>query len=121
MLVIPVGAISNADGEPLPLRELMRWLPAIRSYPAQPEAASPSVSLVVDRFAYDFHVSDIGHATDVHDGDDFVASARDGVEVYVVDGVDPRRSKLDALREAAQVGNLLGAVVASFEVDHLSE
>ena len=75
----------------------------------------------MDRFAYDLHLSDIGHTTDVHDGADYVDAARSGVGLYVVDGLDPRRSKPAEVDAAARDGRLLGARVDAFEVDHLSE
>ena len=120
VLIVPIDAVSTADGDAMALRELANWLPVVDDFPASLRPASSSVSVVLDRFAYDLHLSDVGHATDVHTGDVFADAARSGVDVYVVDGVDPRRCPADDLREAAGHERMVGAGVAAFEVDVLS-
>ncbi len=85
------------------------------------KAADGAIALVLDRFAWDLHLCDLGHATDTHDGDTFfeAAASTGDVTVYVVDGLDPRRSKPDDVGAAARSGGLAGALVSAFAVDVL--
>jgi len=98
-----------------------RFLRPIETLPSDLVAAARGASVVLDRFAYDLYLSDVGHTTDVHDGDEFQTAARThgGVDVYVVDGVDPRRSSAEQLAFAATDGRMIAGVVAAFTVDVL--
>jgi|GEM_PF-7045292 len=112
----------NADDEPVRFSDATRWLTRVSSYPAALAEAPSSVAVVVDDFAYDLHLGDVAHTIDVHEGVPYRSAAvEQGVDVYVVDGVDPRRSPADALDEAARNGRLLGARVAAYGVDRISD
>lgn len=120
-VMIPIEMIVDADGEPMRFGGLKQWFRPVAGFPAAAPPSRPGASIVLDRFAYDLHLSDIGHSTDVHDGDPFVDAARShgSVDVFVVEGVDPRRSKAEEIAAAAASGKMLGGTVASFEVDAL--
>jgi hypothetical protein len=120
-LIIPIEVILDADGEPMRFGDLKRWFRPVATFSDAVAPALEGVSMLLDRFAYDLHLSDIGHSTDVHDGDVFVDAARshDGIDVFLVEAVDPRRSKPEELSAAAVQKRLLGGTVPFFEVDML--
>lgn len=120
-LIVPIDVIVDADGAVMGFGAVKRWLRPIETLPSDLADADRSASVVLDRFAYDLYLSDVGHTTDVHDGDAFHAAARThgGVDVYVVDGVDPRRSNAEDLTVAAADGRMVAGVVAAFTVDVL--
>lgn len=120
-LIVPIEAITDADGEQMRFRGMKQWFRPVGAFPVPAPDVGSGVSIVLDRFAWDLHLSDIGHSTDVHDGGPFLDAARShgGVDVYVVDGVDPRRSKPDELEAAASTGRMLAGTVATYEVDAL--
>lgn len=98
------------------------WFAKASTYPADLAEGRPAVALVVDGFAYDLHLGDLGFATDTHEGDKYRdAAVAFGVDVYITDDVDPRRSKPEDFAAAAKSGKLLGAHVAAYAVDRLSE
>lgn len=119
--MIPIEAIVDADDEPMRFGGLKQWLRPVTTFPVVAPDGRPGVSIVLDRFAYDLHLSDIGHSTDVHDGGPFFDAARShgSVDVFVVDGADPRRSKAEEISAAAGSGKMVGGTVVSFEVDAL--
>lgn len=122
-LIIPVEAFQTADDEPLSIGAAKNWFGRAASFPADLSDARPAVALVVDAFAYDLHLGDLAYATDTHDGESFrdAATAHD-VDVYVVGGdVDPRRTSDDELNDAAASQPVLGARVAAYAVDRLSD
>ncbi len=118
-IVIPLESVVDPDGEPLSFRTVSRWLHRVDSYPAAVASADTAVAIVLDRFVWDLHVADLGHATDTHDGDPFLDAAREAesVTIHVVRGLDPRRSKPDEIAVAARSGDAVGAVVSAFPVD----
>ena len=120
-IVIPLESIIDADGNGLPIRAVSKWLRRVDSYPAAPTTAGDAVAVVLDRFAWDLHLADVGHATDTHDGDTFFEAAvsTGHITVYVVSGVDPRRSKPEEIDAAVRNGEVVGAVVTAFPVDVL--
>lgn len=120
-IVIPLDAVVDPDGAPLSFRSVSRWLHRVDSYPAAATPADAAVAIVLDRFAWDLHLGDVGHSSDTHDGDPFLEAARDSgtVTVYVIRGLDPRRSKPDEIAAAARSGDLVGALVSAFPVDVL--
>jgi hypothetical protein len=121
-LIIPLEAISTADGGPPAWGDLKRWMSPVDGYPAQLRDSSSAVALVVDGFAYDLHLGDVAHTTDTHDGEAFRSAAvADGVAVYVAKELDPRRSKPEDFVAAAEAGHLIGARVAAFSVDALQD
>ena len=103
------------------LRSVARWLTRTDAYPAAPAWADSAVAIVLDRFAWDLHLADIGHATDTHDGDAFFDAARStgSVVIFVVDGIDPRRSKPEDINAAARSGDIVAGLVTAFPVDVL--
>lgn len=121
MLVIPVESIVDAEGTPMHFGGLKQWFGVVDTQGADVADAHPGASVVLDRFAYDLHLSDIGHTTDVHEGEAFHTAARTNgaVRVFVVDGVDPRRSTSADLEAAATAGRMIGGAVAAFTVDVL--
>ncbi len=120
-IVIPAELVVDADGDALAVARISTWLPRAAAYPTDLRAASSGVALVLDRFAWDLHLGDLGHATDTHDGDVFFDAAVSSgtVDIYVVAGLDPRRSSADDLAAAAGAGDLVGARVPAFPVDVL--
>jgi hypothetical protein len=121
-LIIPLEAITTADGDQPTWGDVKRWMSPVGEYPARLRDSSSAVALVVDGFAYDLHLGDVSHTTDTHDGDAFRSAAvTDGVAVYVAKQLDPRRSKPDDFVAAAKAGQLIGARVAAFRVDALPD
>ncbi len=120
-IIIPLESIVDADEKTLSFKAVTKWFRRVDTYPASVGVADPSVALVLDRFAWDLHLGDVGHATDTHDGDTFfeAAVATGAVAIYVTSELDPRRSKPDEVADAARAGNLGGALVAAFTVDAL--
>ena len=120
-IIIPLESIIDPDGQGLTFRAVAKWLRRAGSYPSMASSVDEAVAVVLDRFAWDLHLADIGHATDTHDGDEFfdAAVSTGHITVYVVDGVDPRRSKPEDLDAAARGGDVVVAVVAAFPVDVL--
>lgn len=120
-IVIPIDSVVDPDGKALAFGAVTRWLPQADSFIAPVDDAAPGTALVLDRFAWDLHLGDIGHATDVHDGDSFFAAATSGrpARIYVVDGLDPRRCPPAEIEAAARAGSLAGALVTAFAVDVL--
>jgi hypothetical protein len=114
-------SIADADGNALTFRAVTRWLRRVDAYPSSVGSADAAVALVIDRFAWDLHLADVGHATDTHDGDTFfdAAVSTGSVAIYVVSGLDPRRSKEDEVNSAAAAGHVAGSLVAAFAVDAL--
>lgn len=119
--MIPITSVTDADGAELQIGTVGKWLRRVTSYPARLVDADASAALVLDGFAWDLHLGDVAHATDTHDGHDFLAAAttEGKVSVYVVAGADPRRGGPDALDEAAGSGDLFGADVGAYAVDVL--
>jgi len=120
-LIVPIDVIVDADGTPMRFSDLKRWFQPISIFPADVPGSLPGASVVLDRFAYDLHLSDVGHTSDVHGGDEFhlAARTRHTVDVFVVEGVDPRRSKPEDLAGAAAAGRMIAGIVAAFTVDVL--
>jgi hypothetical protein len=120
-IIIPLESIIDPDGNALTFRGVSRWMRRVGEYPSPVGTADASVALVLDRFAWDLHLADIGHATDTHDGDTFydAALSTGTVTIYVVSGLDPRRSKPDEINTAAAAGDVAGALVKTFAVDAL--
>lgn len=120
-LVIPIESITDADAEPMRFDSVAKWWRRVGRYPDELDVGDPGLSLVLDGFAWDLHLGDVGHATDTHDGPTFLnAATADGtVAIYVVDGTDPRRCSVEDLDAAARNGHVIGARVAAFPVDVL--
>ena len=120
-IIIPLESIIDPDERPLAFRAVSQRLQRVEAYPSVVSDADASVALVLDRFAWDLHLADVGHATDTHDGDTFfeAAASRGHVTVYVVSGLDPRRSKPEQIDAAARAGDVVGALVTTFPVDVL--
>ena len=117
-IIVPIGAIETADGDPLSFAAAQRFFSKVDAYPAKVEPA-PRVSLTLDRFVYELHLGDVAHQSETHDGDAFVeAAVADGhVTVLVADQVDPRRSKLEEIDTAAGEGLVVGGSVTVFVID----
>ncbi|MFT4655846.1 MAG: hypothetical protein ACJAXA_002777 [Candidatus Aldehydirespiratoraceae bacterium] len=121
-LIIPLEAVTTADGGQPTWGDMKRWMSLVGDYPAPLRDSSSAVALVVDGFAYDLHLGDVAHTTDTHDGVAFRSAAvTDGVAVYVAKELDPRRSKPVDFIAAAKAGQLIGARVAAFKVDALPD
>ena len=120
-IVIPLETIVDVDGAPMTLRSIARLLPRADTYPASPVSADSAVAIVLDRFAWDLHLADVGHATDTHDGDAFfdAALSTGSVAIVVVDGIDPRRSQPEDIDAAARSGDVAAGQVTAFPVDVL--
>lgn len=120
-IVIPLESVVDPDQEQLTFRALSKWLHRVDSYPTAVAVADAAVAIVFDRFAWDLHLGDVGHASDTHDGDAFFEAVRDSgtVTIHVVRGLDPRRAKPEEIVAAARSGDVVGAVVSAFPVDVL--
>ncbi len=113
--------MCDVDGNPMSFGAVAKRLRRVTTYPCDPAPADPSVAIALDRFAFDLHLADVGLATDTHDGPDFFEAActMGTIAVFVVDGVDPRRSKPDDIDAAARSGKVAGGLVAAYAVDAL--
>lgn len=120
-IVIPLESVTDVDGAPMSFGAVSKRLGRVTAYPCSPTPSDPSVAVALDRFAFDLHLADVGLATDTHDGNDFFEAARAAgvIAVFVVDGVDPRRSKPEDMDAAACVGKVAGGLVAAYPVDAL--
>lgn len=94
-----------------------RWFRRVDGHRTGPLGpADDSASLVVDDFAFVLYVGP-AELSGVHDGDEFRAVAAAGrVDVYVVDGIDPRRARPDDFSEAASAGRLVAGAVRAYPV-----
>lgn len=122
LLIVPAEAFETAGGDPMNFGGTKDWFTKVSAYPADLGPGRPAVALVVDGFAYDLHLGDLAFTTDTHEGDAYRdAAVASGVDVYVTDEVDPRRSKPEDFDAAARNGKLLGAHIAAYAVDRLAE
>ncbi|MEP1125187.1 MAG: hypothetical protein ABJH68_14980 [Ilumatobacter sp.] len=120
-VVVPLESVTDVDGNPMSFGAVRSRLGRVTAYPCSPVPADPSVAVVLDRFAFDLHLADVALASDTHDGPDFFAAActMGTIAVFVVDGVDPRRSKPDDIDAAARTDQLAGGLVVAYPVDAL--
>ncbi len=120
-IVVPLESVADVDGAPMTYDAVAKRLGRVVAYPGSPAPADPSVAVALDRFAFDLHLADVGLATDTHDGPEFFEAADTSgvITVYIVDGVDPRRSKPEDIDAAARAGRVLGGLVAAYPVDAL--
>lgn len=122
VLIVPAEAFETAGGEQMHFGGAKDWLAKVSSYPGVLGEGRPTVALVVDGFAYDLHLGDLAFTTDTHEGTPYRdAAVTSGVDVYITDDLDPRRSKPEDFNEAAKRGKLLGAHVLAYAVDKLSD
>ncbi len=120
-IIVPVDSFESADGDRRVLwTDIASRFGSLSTYPATLGAAPSQIALVLDDFAFDLHIGDRFVATGTHDGVTFRRLAVDhGVDVYLANGVDVRRSAPRDLAAAATDGRLVGSRVTAFGVDTL--
>ncbi len=110
VVIVPIESIRTADDTQPTFQQVVAWL------------RDAKATVTFDRFAFDVQFADAAYTTDTHTGDAWAdAAGQRAVMVRVADGIDPRRTQLDAIDAAAADGKIAAGLAASFEVDLLPD